>query len=42
MTQSKRQEERQFRKRKEAQNPHGKIKSLKQLSEEDNRVGGGN
>jgi hypothetical protein len=34
MTQSKSQEERQFRKRKEAQNPHGKIKSLKQLSEE--------
>ncbi|ARK30535.1 DUF6254 family protein [Halalkalibacter krulwichiae] len=34
MTQSKSQQERQFRKRKEAQNDHGKIKSLKQLSEE--------
>jgi hypothetical protein len=37
MTQSKSQEERQFRKRKEAQNPHGKIKSLKRLVEEDNK-----
>ncbi|WP_235714893.1 DUF6254 family protein [Halalkalibacter akibai] len=37
MTQSKRQEDRQFRQRKESQNPHGKIKSLKQLSEEDKR-----
>jgi hypothetical protein len=37
MTQSKSQEERQFRKRKEAQNPHGKIKSLKRLAEEDNK-----
>ena len=34
MTQSKSQKERQFRKRKEAQNPHGKIKSLKQLDDE--------
>ncbi|MFC0470793.1 DUF6254 family protein [Halalkalibacter kiskunsagensis] len=37
MTQSKRQEERQFRKRKESQNPHGKIKSLKKLAEEDTK-----
>lgn len=34
MTQSKSQEERQFRKRKEAQNPHGKVKSYKRLAEE--------
>ncbi|WP_273849986.1 DUF6254 family protein [Guptibacillus spartinae] len=34
MSQSKGQRERQFRKRKEAQNPHGKIKSLEQLSSE--------
>ncbi|UCZ53520.1 DUF6254 family protein [Bacillus shivajii] len=34
MTQSKGQKERQFRKRKNAQNPHGKVKSLKQISEE--------
>lgn len=31
MTQSKSQQERQFRTRKEAQNPHGKVKSYKQL-----------
>ncbi|MCL7746606.1 MULTISPECIES: DUF6254 family protein [Halalkalibacter] len=35
MSQSKRQAERQFRARKEAQNPHGKIKSLKRLAKED-------
>ncbi|WP_230474328.1 DUF6254 family protein [Calidifontibacillus erzurumensis] len=34
MTQSKRQQERQFRKRKEAQNPHGKVKSFKELAED--------
>lgn len=34
MTQSKSQQERQFRKRKEAQNPHGKIKSLKEIDAE--------
>ena len=34
MTQSKSQEERQFRKRKEAQNAHGKVKSYKQLEAE--------
>ncbi|WP_247747449.1 DUF6254 family protein [Alkalihalobacillus sp. BA299] len=34
MSQSKGQADRQFRKRKEAQNPHGKIKSLKQLAAE--------
>lgn len=33
MTQSKRQAVRQFRKRKEAQNPHGKVKSFKELVE---------
>ncbi|WP_377889816.1 DUF6254 family protein [Alkalihalobacillus sp. R86527] len=32
MSQSKGQRERQFKKRKEAQNPHGKIKSLEELS----------
>ncbi|MGO4886677.1 DUF6254 family protein [Anaerobacillus sp. MEB173] len=34
MTQSKRQAERQYRTRKEAQNPHGKVKSYKQLADE--------
>jgi hypothetical protein len=34
LTQSKRQEERQFKQRKQAQNPHGKVKSLKQLDDE--------
>ncbi|MCD8508887.1 MAG: DUF6254 family protein [Bacillus sp. (in: Bacteria)] len=34
MTQSKSQEDRQFRARKEAQNPHGKVKSLKKLADE--------
>lgn len=34
MTQSKSQEDRQFRTRKESQNPHGKVKSLKQLANE--------
>lgn len=34
MSQSKKQEVRQFRIRKESQNPHGKIKSLKQLAKE--------
>ncbi|WP_238938001.1 DUF6254 family protein [Anaerobacillus isosaccharinicus] len=34
MTQSKSQEDRQFRARKEAQNPHGKVKSLKRLAKE--------
>ncbi len=34
MTQSKSQQERQFRARKEAQNPHGKIKSLKRIAKE--------
>ncbi|MBM7659633.1 hypothetical protein JOC85_000400 [Bacillus mesophilus] len=33
MTQSKRQKERQFRTRKEAQNPHGKVKSFDELAE---------
>ena len=31
MTQSKGQEERQWKVRKQSQNPHGKIKSLEQL-----------
>ncbi|WNF38584.1 DUF6254 family protein [Bacillaceae bacterium IKA-2] len=34
MTQSKSQEDRQFRKRKEAQNPHGKVKSFKNIASE--------
>jgi len=34
LTQSKGQEERQFRKRKNAQNPHGKVKSFKELATE--------
>ncbi|WP_245676763.1 DUF6254 family protein [Bacillus solimangrovi] len=34
MTQSKRQKARQFRKRKDAQNPHGKVKSFKELENE--------
>jgi hypothetical protein len=33
MTQSKSQKERQFRTRKEAQNPHGKVKSFDELGE---------
>lgn len=34
MTQSQNQRERQWRQRKEQQNPHGKVKSLDQLAEE--------
>ncbi|MDG5789711.1 DUF6254 family protein [Evansella sp. AB-P1] len=34
MTQSKSQEDRQFRNRKEAQNPHGKVKSFRTLADE--------
>jgi hypothetical protein len=34
MTQSKRQQERQFRKRKQAQNPHGHVKSKEELANE--------
>lgn len=34
MTQSKRQEERQWKNRKQAQNPHGKVKSFEKLYEE--------
>ncbi len=34
MTQSKRQQERQWTTRKEAQNPHGKVKSFEELGEE--------
>lgn len=34
LTQSKGQKERQFRKRKNAQNSHGKIKSFKELATE--------
>ncbi len=33
MTQSKRQEERQWTAKKQSQNPHGKVKSLKELDE---------
>ncbi|MEK3889893.1 DUF6254 family protein [Bacillus sp. FSL K6-3431] len=31
MTQSKRQKERQWKERKQSQNPHGKVKSFEQL-----------
>lgn len=34
MTQSKRQEERQWKVRKQSQNPHGKVKSFDQLADE--------
>ncbi len=34
MTQSKRQEERQWTVRKQSQNPHGKVKSLKEIDED--------
>jgi hypothetical protein len=34
MTQSKRQEERQWNVRKQSQNPHGKVKSFAELAED--------
>ncbi|MFC4321620.1 DUF6254 family protein [Litchfieldia salsa] len=34
MTQSKKQQERQWRERKEAQHPHGKVKTFEQLAED--------
>lgn len=34
MTQSKRQQERQWIVRKQSQNPHGKIKSLEEIADE--------
>ncbi|MET3317492.1 DUF6254 family protein [Peribacillus butanolivorans] len=34
MTQSKRQQERQWKDRKQSQNPHGKVRSFEQLSED--------
>lgn len=34
MTQSKQQEEREWKKRKESQNPHGKVESFEQLAED--------
>ncbi|WP_221412462.1 DUF6254 family protein [Peribacillus simplex] len=34
MTQSKRQEERQWKDRKQSQNPHGKVSSFEQLAED--------
>ncbi len=34
MTQSKKQKERQWETRKEAQNPHGKVKTFEELSED--------
>ncbi|MBA2872742.1 hypothetical protein HNQ85_003054 [Anoxybacillus calidus] len=34
MTQSKRQEERQWTVRKQSQNPHGKVKSFAELAED--------
>jgi hypothetical protein len=39
MTQSKKQEERQWRQRKETQHPHGKIKSFDQLADEAGKGG---
>ncbi|MCK0471453.1 DUF6254 family protein [Halalkalibacter sp. APA_J-10(15)] len=37
MTQSKSQKDRQFRKRKNAQNPHGKVPSLEEISKDDEK-----
>ncbi|HLU22309.1 DUF6254 family protein [Lederbergia graminis] len=34
MSHPKREEERRFKDRKQSQNPHGKVKSLKQLADE--------
>lgn len=34
MTQSKQQQERQWKERKQSQNPHGKVKSFEQLAED--------
>ncbi|MDP1420141.1 DUF6254 family protein [Peribacillus simplex] len=34
MTQSKSQQERQWKDRKQSQNPHGKVKSFEQLAED--------
>lgn len=34
MTQSKQQQERQWKDRKQSQNPHGKVKSYEQLAED--------
>ncbi|MFD6441076.1 DUF6254 family protein [Peribacillus sp. NPDC060186] len=34
MTQSKRQQERQWKDRKQSQNPHGKVRSFEQLAED--------
>ena len=34
MTQSKSQQERQWRVRKQSQNPHGKVRSLEEIAEE--------
>lgn len=34
MTQSKRQQERQWKDRKQSQNPHGKVHSFEQLAED--------
>lgn len=39
MTQSKKQEERQWRQRKETQHPHGKVKSFDQLADEPGKGG---
>ncbi|WP_235715683.1 DUF6254 family protein [Alkalihalobacillus hemicellulosilyticus] len=37
MTQSKSQKERQFRKRKNAQHPHGKVPSLAEIAKDDEK-----
>ncbi|MEH6945584.1 DUF6254 family protein [Bacillus sp. JJ634] len=42
MTQSKRQEERQWKNRKQSQNPHGKVKSFEQLAEGTAKSGANN
>lgn len=39
MTRSNREKERQWRSRKNAQNPHGKVKSLDQLADEAGKNG---
>ncbi|MEF2098297.1 DUF6254 family protein [Peribacillus sp. NPDC096447] len=39
MTQSKRQQERQWKDRKQSQNPHGKVNSFEQLAEDTGKNG---
>ncbi|HZG74167.1 MAG TPA: DUF6254 family protein [Chondromyces sp.] len=39
MSHSKREEEREWRERKESQHPHGKVKSFEQLAEDAGKAG---